>query len=663
MKKKAVLEMEIDEPDNKEKYWKEGLWITGKTSEMCKISYFIGDVYDAGEKIARVAVTNDEYGIYDLNEGKWKIGFPNYLEINNRYINWESLHCNSETKEKIKEITKSKGNSGIALEDKMIELFQKKQQKKADVEKNKYEEDMDLTPEIPEEFTEWTKSLFESCENILFYKRTGNWATVKCGVCGHESGFKTGNWGEFGTEEPPRADTRGICRHCYATGIYKQSGRKREDKYIKTAYLFQNTEDDGIIIRMFNVGRCQSQGYKEEYAVREDMRAYLNRFKVRQYYRHNSYRGEYWSTSNTTGAFGSGGMHFTHGKVYGGYESQIRNSNYFRYCEIGAYYSLFGFGEPSITDVIRIMKAYSAMPQIELMQKMGLLKLTKRAILWEGVIGQLNKRAKDAAGFLKINKNRMKGLGDISPEELAILQYEKKHKLKLQDDDIGTIKELGSYGWEEKLDFITRYMTLKKALNRICEYAKKEKERPQDIIREYCDYLEIRVEMQYDMTNEVYLHPRNLMKKHRELIKEREKLRNEKHIQQMMEKYPKIKNRYKSLCKKYEYADEEYYIRPAKDAGEIVMEGRTLHHCVGGESYLSSHNNGTTTILFLRKVEAKDTPYITIEIKDNNIVQWYGFDDKKPNKEEIGKWLNKYIEQLKAGRKAEKKEERLAVAV
>ena len=55
---------------------------------------------------------------------------------------------------------------------------------------------------------------------------------------------------------------------------------------------------------------------------------------------------------------------------------------------------------------------------------------------------------------------------------------------------------------------------------------------------------------------------------------------------------------------------------------EIIDEGKTLHHCVGG--YAPRHLTGSTTILFLRKAERPDVPLVTIEINGNNIIQAHG---------------------------------------
>src|SRR5699024_2006844 len=98
-----------------------------------------------------------------------------------------------------------------------------------------------------------------------------------------------------------------------------------------------------------------------------------------------------------------------------------------------------------------------------------------------------------------------------------------------------------------------------------------------------------------------------------------------------------IRKCYRNLRKKYFYEDENYMIRPARSAEEIVMEGRTLHHCVGGAGYLNSHNTGKTYILMLRYKKEPEIPYITVEVdaKYPRIIQWYGEFDKKPDEKNM----------------------------
>lgn len=114
-------------------------------------------------------------------------------------------------------------------------------------------------------------------------------------------------------------------------------------------------------------------------------------------------------------------------------------------------------------------------------------------------------------------------------------------------------------------------------------------------------------------------------------------------------KYPLIKKHYRRLRKRFYYEDGNFLIRPARNAEEIIMEGRILHHCVGGDTYLEKHNRETSIILFLRTAKEPEVPYITVEIAPKNlhILQWYGAHDKKPDQKNMDRWLNAYITRLK----------------
>ena len=58
----------------------------------------------------------------------------------------------------------------------------------------------------------------------------------------------------------------------------------------------------------------------------------------------------------------------------------------------------------------------------------------------------------------------------------------------------------------------------------------------------------------------------------------------------------------------------------------ISKEGQNLHHCVG--SYISRVAKGESIILFVRKANAKNKSYYTMEIKDDEMTQCRGFGNK-----------------------------------
>ena len=95
-----------------------------------------------------------------------------------------------------------------------------------------------------------------------------------------------------------------------------------------------------------------------------------------------------------------------------------------------------------------------------------------------------------------------------------------------------------------------------------------------------------------------------------------------------------IRSKFNNLNKKWHYEGHGMVIRPARSAGEIVIEGQLQHHCVGRDTYLLRHDKGISFIFLLRKKGAEDKPYVTIEVDKNGIIQWYCAHDKKTNDKE-----------------------------
>ena len=89
-----------------------------------------------------------------------------------------------------------------------------------------------------------------------------------------------------------------------------------------------------------------------------------------------------------------------------------------------------------------------------------------------------------------------------------------------------------------------------------------------------------------------------------------------------------LNKQFKAQIKKHEHlrytpANEKFFITLPTDSKELVKEGHELSHCVA--SYVNLVSRGETMILFLRQKEQPDQPYITIEWRDNRVVQVRGF--------------------------------------
>ena len=93
--------------------------------------------------------------------------------------------------------------------------------------------------------------------------------------------------------------------------------------------------------------------------------------------------------------------------------------------------------------------------------------------------------------------------------------------------------------------------------------------------------------------------------------------------------------------KKLEYSDGEYAIIVAKTSEDLNSEGINLHHCVG--SYVGRVQNGDCSIFFLRKANDLETSLITIEVRENKVIQVRGLCERLMDDNErkfFNKWVN-----------------------
>ncbi|MEY8536749.1 PcfJ domain-containing protein, partial [Blautia pseudococcoides] len=274
--------------------------------------------------------------------------------------------------------------------------------------------------------------------------------------------------------------------------------------------------------------------------------------------------------------------------------------------------------------------------------------------------------------FLGIRKERVKQLIENRGDTVLLetMQIERRMQQVWTDEQLRHLTETQLKRGD--IETATRYMSLQRLLNQIEKYAGCEYETgcstAMDRIRQtattYMDYLNMRLALGYDLNNTVYQQPRRLGEAHAKMVMETNKEETDKRLQEVKEKFPNIRHDYRALRKRYIYEDDNYIIRPARSAEEIVVEGRILHHCVGGDNYLQKHNDGTTYILMLRHKADPETPYITAEIDGTQlrIVQWYGSNDRKPDGKIMQKWLDNYITKLKSGNMTPMQTDEAAIA-
>lgn len=260
-----------------------------------------------------------------------------------------------------------------------------------------------------------------------------------------------------------------------------------------------------------------------------------------------------------------------------------------------------------------------------------------------------NHRAKNPYDYLRVYKHRLKEIAEASNQEaiIEVYQLERKQKAHYTPEEVKTLEEIIRIKGQKAVDEVLEFQTIKQLTNRLETYTKRIKISFHNVCIAYLDYYHIKKSVGFNMNNSIRLFPKDLKKAHLAAIEEQEMKQNEERLMRVDKTFTNIEKRFKKADKVYTYQDKNMIIRPAMRASEIVEEGRILHHCVGGDSYLKRHNTGQDIILFLRKTETPDVPYITVELDSKGyLVQWFGAQDEKPDEKKNDRWLKKYLKQL-----------------
>lgn len=549
------------------------------------------------------------------------------------------------------------------------EKYRKKERRKYERRQQALKEREEQTPELPEErIAEYADKIIFKDIHYLYYKKHGVRATVACTKCGgvSEERWKPGISYESRFEkliQEPRMGDFGTCPMCGARGKYMPQGRVksfyRQEDHV---FLGQRYKEDGMVFRYIDVekewhlglicGEKEPEMYNAHEIISgvEIARVYFEPGKKIQkdYHKHNPWSGDdFWDDCNL---YGNANITVREAQIMPETFHNMKGT-FLQYSALEEFQEAAGVINP-----VDYLERYIQTPQIEMLVKMDLIHVVKELIKCHyGIVYDVDANRVEA--FLGIRKERVKQLID-SQGDIDILDVMQMEKLTGQNWTGEQIEQLAEIDIDrDQIELAMEHMTVQKLLNRISKYAgcgygtmcSTAMGRLRQTKQTYFDYLTMRKALGYDINNTVYLFPRDLNAAHAVMIHEFNKKEADKRLMEVAVKYPLIKKHYRRLRKRFYYEDGNFLIRPARNAEEIVMEGRILHHCVGGDTYLEKHNQETSIILFLRTAKEPEVPYITVEIDPKNlhILQWYGAHDKKPDQKNMDRWLNAYITRLK----------------
>ena len=673
-------------------------------AEVMEISgqrHLLMDVYERERHILRAAYTAHDYGIWWPEKGNWQrrhIG-DDYRKYNGSPIwdefdmidgpglpdsaKWSNTGIDSESKTIIKtflqEAMDLKDRYLPPLYDKYWECLRKlegvineERKEKEETSRNtRLKERCEDMPALPEGLKDFADKECFGRREYIYYKRHGRKADCICSKCGGEYTIITQRRDSYEGQfehisETPRQNAGTTCEMCGTSAFYKAAGRcKYIYGEIQNVYVMQKFRT-GTVIRYLNAHKEWGIECKSNIFVKERARIFRIEGKDFVDWNETGYEGErYWDNRNY---LGQGHIVLGNGAVFTGNADEWETPE-LQYSGIREFLE----ATATFTKPQRYLDAAKQYPMEQLV-KLGLFNIVDKIV--DGNSLGLNRgvrRTQKIDTVLRIRRCRLSLLqSHDNVEMLNTLQAEHwvtQRALKGKAKGKGAWTEeqiMKAYAMriDASYENFFRYISISQLINRVEKWIGRE------IIflnnatafgdvsacqkaAYYRDYINMRIEYGYDMERSTSLYPRDLSEAHRAMVLAAKRKDNEAKAAEREKAYPEFKKRFRSLKARYGYKAGDLMIRPAKTILEVMEEGQLLHHCVGASNtYIDRHARGESAILFLRFVSDPNTPYITVEIKDEKIMQWYGRNDTKPDKEVIEKWLSAWIEAITERKKS-----------
>lgn len=252
----------------------------------------------------------------------------------------------------------------------------------------------------------------------------------------------------------------------------------------------------------------------------------------------------------------------------------------------------------------------------------------------------------------KINRIRDKNGGEMM---LAWMQASDEEGFKVSDKVLDWLEQVRL--WPRSMARMTEYMSLEQSVNYLIRQKKEQYPGRTflSIIGQYEDYISMCKKLKKNMTDEMVYKPRELKRRHDEAVEEIKAREEELQAEKYSEKFGEAEQVMQEVRSKFEYTGQVYRILVPQKIVDIVKEGRALHHCAGAtDRYFDRIKNHETYICFLRKNEAPDEPFYTIEVEPGGTIRQHrGMFDEEPDIELVKPFLREWQQVIRKRMKAE----------
>ena len=152
---------------------------------------------------------------------------------------------------------------------------------------------------------------------------------------------------------------------------------------------------------------------------------------------------------------------------------------------------------------------------------------------------------------------------------------------------------------------------------------------------EYKDYLTFAIQLGYDMKDKTILYPSNLRQAHDKLENLVEICRNEANSRLLKERYEQLKHNI--------YKTKKFIIYPASSSDELINE--SFQQCNCTKSYIEKAALSECDLYFMRLVSNPTKSLVTVEVRNNQVVQAKIKHNQEPTKEQW-RFLNSWSKNI-----------------
>lgn len=495
---------------------------------------------------------------------------------------------------------------------------------------------MELVPAVPKDFEQWAYDYAMHEHRYLIFDAASA-KRNRAAYCTHCGAYMTVDTNKVKL----RNDKRGFCPECESDVKMKSFKRWHGTEYAEKFTCLIQKIDGYLLARYFRVALSFDKGniflrngFKRTMGISEECRVFY-KFKgnsvISESFEYKQYKtmpGNRWCPDE-------GIIDCSRAVVYTNNLPKELADTPYKYCGLDAYQMNEGCRK---IPVWNYMKYFPKHPELEYLAKTGLTRICSDLVLDTWRWRSDGRHGIDVKPIRNLNKANLKILRSLNGNvyDLQFLNELQRWNIQMTEQDV---KEFLLYLGPRKdtlrvcaaIDLHPRklvryirkqYLSRHGGKDRLGETNRKEECR--NICHDWEDYISWCKDLKMNIRDDYVLMPPNLLQAHDRVLAEK-KAKEDEIQRKKQEKESKMIMKIMEDSKDVEplhMKTKNLMIVLPNGVADLKTEGETLHHCVA--TYAGRMAKGETLILFIRRCEAPNTPFYTLEWKNHKIAQCRG---------------------------------------